>query len=310
MDLLQNSLRKMKSEILSKISELGIFVKIIDNKNIPIKDISMIKYAREYDLCYLDGPAYNLIKDKKDIFLICPIDFKEINNSISYIKVEDPKLLFYKLSYLFNPINGEIKLDQEATSIYPGTYIDKNVEIGENVRISPGVCIYPNTKIGNNVTIESGTVIGCTGLLWTWDGDEKVMLSTTGGVIIEDNCHLSANVSIVRGACSEYTQIKKGTFIAPGTAIGHGVVIGERVHIANNCTIGGSATIKADSFLGCAATISPSAVVEENCIVSSACCVTVSQILKKDGIYIGTPAKYLKRNEKSFKIKGVPYKRK
>ena len=198
--LLLNFLELMKDKVIDFIKDLNIEVSIVDNHNIPIKDISMIKYAREFDLCYVDGPAYHLIKEKKNLFLLCPLDFKEVNPNISYIKTKDPKLLFYKLSYVFNPINGYIDLDPMMNNRYPGAFIDKTVKIGKNVRILPGVTIYPNTEIGNNVVIESGSVIGCTGLLWVWDNDDKIMLSTNGKVIIGDDCHISSNVSIVRGA--------------------------------------------------------------------------------------------------------------
>ena len=150
----------MKNKVFRFIEDLNVYVEISDNKDIPIKGISMISYAREYDICYLDGPAYSLIEDKKNIFLICPLDFKEENPNISYIKTEDPKVLFYKLSYVFNPINGYIDLDPMINNKYPGTFIDKTVKIGKNVRILPGVTIYPGTHIGDNVTIRSESIIG------------------------------------------------------------------------------------------------------------------------------------------------------
>lgn len=292
----------MKAKILQKISKLGIEVKIIDPKDIPINGISMIKYAREFDICYLNGPAYHLIEDAKNIFLICPSDFNETNPNISYIKTDDPKLLFYKLSYVFNPVNGYVNIDPMINNKYPGTFIDKTVKIGENVRILPGVTIYPNVKIGNNTVIESGSVIGCTGLLWAWDGNDKVMLSTNGGVIIGNDCHISANVSIVRGACNEYTQIGDMVMIAPGTAIGHGCIIKSKVHIANNVTLSGSAVIEESCFLGSAATVQPAITMKSGSILGSGSVLTKNYDII--GVFAGIPAKKIDKD--IDQVKGVP----
>lgn len=304
--LLLNFLELMKDKVIDFIKDLNIEVSIVDNHNIPIKDISMIKYAREFDLCYVDGPAYHLIKEKKNLFLLCPLDFKEVNPNISYIKTKDPKLLFYKLSYVFNPINGYIDLDPMINNRYPGAFIDKTVKIGKNVRILPGVTIYPNTEIGNNVVIESGSVIGCTGLLWVWDNDDKIMLSTNGKVIIGDGCHISSNVSIVRGACNEETIIANGVMIAPGTAIGHGCIIEKNVHIANNVTLSGSVVIEKDCFLGSASTVQPAIHLKSGSVLGSGSVLTKSY--NKSSVFAGIPARDM--NKSPNQVKGVPVRNK
>lgn len=294
----------MKDKILSAINSIGVDVIIIDKKDIPIKNISMVKYAKDYDLCYLDSPAYNLIKDKENIFLICPLDFEEKNLNISYIKTEDPKLLFYKLSYVFNPINGYLNIDTTLSDKYPGAFIDETVKIGKNVRILPGAIIYPGTHIEDNVIIESGSVIGCTGLLWAWDGNEKIMLSTNGGVRIGEGCHISANVSVVRGACNEFTSIGKRVMIAPGTAIGHGCIIENNVHIANNVTLAGSCVIEENCFLGSASTIQPAIELKKGSVLGSGAVLTKSY--KSSGVFAGIPARKIEKDTNS--VKGVPKK--
>jgi len=304
MEVLQNSLSTMKSKVFDKIKELGTIVKIVDHNDIPIKRMSMIGFAEEYDICYLDGPAYHLIKDKKNIFLICPIDFKEVNPSISYIKTEDPKLLFYLLSYVFNPSNGDFDIDVKITNKYPGAIIDKRCKIGNNVNILPGAIIYKNTIIEDDVTIESGTIVGCTGLLWTYDtkNDKKVMLSTNGGVIIKKESYISANVSIVRGACNENTIIGEGTMIAPSTAIGHGCVIGKNVHIANNVTLSGSVHIEDECFLGSACVVQPAIKLKKGSVLGSGAILTKSY--NESGVFSGIPAK--NTGKLPNEVKGIP----
>lgn len=294
----------MKSKVFQKIQELEIDVHIVDPLDIPIKRISMIGFADEFDICYLDGPAYHLIKDKKNIFLVCPSSFEETNDNISYIKTEDPKLLFYLLSYVFNLSGGKFNLDISQIDKYPCTYIDSRAIIGNNVTILPGAIIYANTIIEDDVAIESGTIIGCGGLLWTYDfkNDKKVMMSTNGGVIIKKGVYISANVSIVRGACNENTIIGEGTMIAPGTAIGHGCVIGRNVHIANNVTLSGSVHIEDDCFLGSASVVQPAIKLRKGSILGSGAILT--KTYDESGVFSGIPAKNTGKNPNE--VNGVP----
>jgi UDP-3-O-[3-hydroxymyristoyl] glucosamine N-acyltransferase len=297
----------MKNKVFNKIKELGITAEIIDHNDISINRMSMIGFADEYDICYLDGPAYHLIEGKKNIFLVCPNYFEEVNTNISYIKTEDPKLLFYLLSYVFNPGNGDFDIDTLITDKYPGAIIDKRCKIGKNVNILPGAIIYKNTIIEDDVTIESGTIVGCTGLLWTYDtkDDKKIMLSTNGGVIIKRGSYISANVSIVRGACNENTIIGEGTMIAPSTAIGHGCVIGSNVHIANNVTLSGSVHIEDNCFLGSACVVQPAIKLKEGSVLGSGAILTKSY--DETGVFAGIPAKNTGKNPNE--VKGVPKKR-
>lgn len=267
----------------------------------------MIGFADEFDICYLDGPAYHLIKDKKNLFLICPTEFEETNNNISYIKTDDPKLLFYLLSYVFNSNGEKFSLDVSYTDKYLGTYIDSRAIIGNNVTILPGAIIYANTIIEDDVTIESGTIIGCGGLLWTYDfkNDKKVMMSTNGGVIVKKGAYISANVSIVRGACNENTIIGEGTMIAPSTAIGHGCVIGRNVHIANNVTLSGSVHIEDDCFLGSASVVQPAIKLKKGSVLGSGAILT--KTYNDTGVFSGIPAKNTGKNPND--VKGVPKRR-
>tara|TARA_R110001592_G_scaffold45806_1_gene146203 strand:- start:386 stop:1264 length:879 start_codon:yes stop_codon:yes gene_type:complete len=292
----------MKNKVLKYIKELEYEYKL-SGINVPISDISLIHFARENDLCYLDANVPRLVKDKQNITLICPFDFDESNTNISYIKVKDPKLVFYYVSHLFGD-NKTFKIDKELSKKYPGATIGINCKIGNNVAIQPGVIIRSNTIIGNNTTIESGSVIGSTGLLWTWDKDKKVMLTLTGGTEIGKNCYICCNVSIVRGSCNEMTYIGDGTMIAPGSAIGHGCIIGKNTHIANNVTLSGAVTIGENCFFGSGCTVQPAIKILNNTVLGSGAILTKDT--EKSGVYVGIPAKWIK--ERNNNLKGLPKK--
>jgi len=299
--------RKIRHNIIQGIEDLGYEYELSGLLNIQIDNISLIFYAREYDLCYIDADVPHLVKGKKNITLLCPLDFTENNPEISYIKVKYPKLVFYYASHLFGN-NRIFEIDPNMSEKYPGAIIGKNCKIGNDVNIQAGAIIRNNTIIGDGTTIETGTVIGSTGLLWVWDNErsKKVMLTTTGGTEIGKNCYICSNVSIVRGSCNEITMIKDGVMIAPGTAVGHGCTIGKNTHIANNCTLGGSVIIGEKCFLGCAATISPNAIVGNNVVVASGACIIPNDKVGDDVIVAGIPAITKKKNLKNTNLKGIP----
>ena len=170
----------MKNHIIQYIKNLGYDYKLSGKLNNCIDDISLIYYVRDNDLCYLDANVPHLVKDKKNITLLCPFDFDESNSNISYIKVKDPKLVFYYVSHLFGN-NKTFEIDKSLSNKYPGVTIGTNCKIGNDVNIQPGVIIRSNTIINDGTTIESGSVIGSTGLLWIWDTErkKKVMLTLT-----------------------------------------------------------------------------------------------------------------------------------
>ena len=293
----------MKNKILQHIKDLG-FGYILKGKNdVPINDISLIYYVRENDICYLDANVPHLVKDKKNLTLVCTEDFDEGNTDISYIKVKDPKLVFYYISHLFGN-NKTFEVDKDLTEKYPGAIIGKNCTIGNDVNIQAGVIVRNNTTIGDGTTIESGSVIGSTGLLWTWDKDrgKKVMLTLTGGTVIGQDCYICSNVSIVRGSCNEMTIIGDGVMIAPGTAIGHGCSVGKNTHIANNVTLSGAVMVGENCFFGSGCTVQPACKLLDEVVLGS------GAILTKDattpGVYVGIPAKWIK--ERNNELRGLP----
>ena len=293
----------MKHNVIQHIKDLGYEYELSGSTDISIDGISLIYYVRENDLCYLDGNVPHLVADKKNITLLCPFDFTESNPHITYIKVKDPKLVFYYISHLFGN-NKNFEIDSSLSKKYPGAIIGKDCNIGTDVNIQPGVIIRSNTTIGDGTTIESGSVIGSTGLLWVWDVErrKKVMLTLTGGTSIGKNCYICSNVSVVRGSCNEMTVIEDGVMIAPGTALGHGCKVGENTHIANNVTLSGAVTVGKNCFLGSGCTVQPACKVLDNVVIGSGGILTKST--DKPGVYVGIPAKWIKEREKN--LKGLP----
>jgi len=309
----------MESELYKLEQQRATFSvkEIIDFLN--SKDIKTIFEGNEEQiivgLSHAEKPENNTIiyseYDKIDFKNNVLISAKQ--KGINIIHAEDPKLAFYYLSHLFykneiisNKPQNERNLYENCVignnSFIGDCVIGRNVVIGHNTVIEDGVTIGDNTVIGNNCSI------GCFGLSWTWDKQEKVFLYAVGKTIIGNNCKISSNVKIVRGVFSKSTILGNSVFIAPGSAIGHGASLKNNVHIANNCSIGGSAIISENCFLGCSSTVSTYAFVGKNTILASSCCTKSNQILDENSVYLGIPATKYKNIENKYSLKGVPKK--
>ncbi|MBU3660470.1 MAG: hypothetical protein FGM14_11395 [Flavobacteriales bacterium] len=231
------------------------------------------------------------------------------------IIVSNPQLVHYKLcSLVTKPVIYEIAA---STKINQNALLAKNISIGENcvlgeciieegVVIKHNVVIEDNVWIKKNTFIDSNSVIGAGGLAWIWDNEgNRVIQPQIGGVVIEENCVLATDITVVRGSLSENTIIGKGTIISHGTKIGHGVQIEEEVHMANNVSIAGNAFIGKRCFLGSACVISSGVKIAENIIVGAGAVVNKS-INEEYVTLAGVPAKVIARNNFETKPSGAP----
>ena len=279
--------------------------------------LSILPNAEPGSITYYTGHDPAHCQHLSGCDLICNIGFDPGLHDINLIQVEDPQLHFYRLSIQYAEdyidqenlelVNGSyIHLDAKihpSVEIHPGCTIGR-VTIDEGCVIHPGCMIYSKTSIGKNTYIEANTVIGAAGMMWVWDGDEKVFLEQLGSVRIGNNCRIGSNITIVRGSANEVTEIGDGVCMAHGTKIGHGCQIGSNVHFANNVSLGGSVSIADRSFLGCGSTVSPRCRIEAEIILGAGACLTNST--QQPGVYVGIPAKWIKPISRSHS--GVPIK--
>jgi len=224
-----------------------------------------------------------------------------LDNSNSFLIVNEPQLAYYKLSCICFRNNETYGIHSTAI-IHPEAVIDSDVYIGpysiigkciinRGTRIQPHVVLYDHSILGENVTVEAGSYIGATGVAWIWDKNgDRVVQPQIGGVIIGNNCFIGTDVTIARGSLNEYTEINHHTLIAHGTKIGHGVRVGAYCHFANNVTIAGSAIIGNKCFLGAAAVVSSNIRLAEDIIVGAGA-VVVNHFDEKSIVLAGVPAK-------------------
>jgi UDP-3-O-[3-hydroxymyristoyl] glucosamine N-acyltransferase len=266
-------------------------------------------------LCYYVGEDAGQLADIRDSIIICKPDLNvqsSMNNT--FIFAEHPQFVFYCVSTLFEEgpdagIHESAMISKKAQigagiSVGPFCIIDE-CRIGDRVIIESGVRIHKGTVIGNDVQVQSNTVIGATGIMWTWDSHgNKVACAQTGGVIIEDNVIIGSNITIVRGTYpNKPTFVGEGTMISHGTMIGHGVVIGLRNHFANNVSLAGTVSTGNNCFFGSSAVVRPHISIAADTIIGAGA-VVVKNVLEEGQVLAGNPARPMSKNEK--KPSGVP----
>lgn len=240
---------------------------------------------------------------------------KYIPTSNVLIIVSNPQLVHYKLCSLAQ--DEKVYAISSSAKISLNAMIASNVFIGEHCvigdcTIEEGVVIKHNVVIEDNVTIkknsfiDSNSVIGAAGLAWIWDEHgERVIQPQLGGVLIEENCCLATDITVVRGSLSENTLIGKGSVIAHGTKIGHGAQILREVHMANNVSIAGNAVVGERCFLGSASVVSSNVKIAANCIIGAGAVVNRNN-LDEFCTLAGVPATVIKKDNFNSKPNGAP----
>ncbi|MDF0644085.1 MAG: UDP-3-O-(3-hydroxymyristoyl)glucosamine N-acyltransferase [Nitrospira sp.] len=134
-------------------------------------------------------------------------------------------------------------------TLYPGVFIGAGSTIGDGSLIYPNVVIREGCTIGKRVIIHSGTVIGSDGFGYVQHEGRHHKIPQLGGVTIEDDVELGANVSIDRATLGQ-TLIRKGTKVDNLVQIAHNVTIGEHAILVAQVGIAGSSTIGRHVMIG------------------------------------------------------------
>ena len=255
---------------------------VVGNPQVEVDTLSKIEEGKEGSLTFLSNPKYTpYLYTTNASIAIVDKDFKpEKPVSATLIKVENAYQAFSKLLAYYNQvklhkvgietpnfIDKTVELGEEVyigaftyigknvvignrVKIYPNSYIGDNVKIDEDTTLFSGVKLYSETQIGKNCTINSGVVIGCDGFGFT--PNEKGVFSAVpqiGNVIIEDNVDIGASTTIDRATLGA-TIIRKGVKLDNQIQVAHNVEIGENTVIASQTGIAGSTKIGKNCMIG------------------------------------------------------------
>lgn len=132
--------------------------------------------------------------------------------------------------------------------LHPGVVIGEGVEIGEDCVLFPNVVLYPGTRIGRRVRIHAGSVIGGDGFRYHPTAAGLLKVPHVGGVIVEDDAEIGANVCIDRGMLGD-TRIGRGAKIDNLVQIGHNCEIGAYAILVSQVGLSGSVNVGSGAIL-------------------------------------------------------------
>ncbi len=309
----------MSNLFFIKINELGL--DISDSKNITISNVSSINNPENNSLMFIkeDKDLYfESIKNIKDSLILVPektkyLDNIEMNNII--YRVNSPREKFAKiLNYILNQTNknkdyknhekniiiGEnVKIDKTAF-IEPFVFIDHNCIIGENCVIRSGARLGKNVELKKNTVIRQNAVVGGQGfgIERTLSG-ETIRIPHVGGVILGEHVEIGALTTVCSGT------------IDP-TIIEDYVKIDDHVHVAHNCFIKKGTIITAASEISGSVTMGKSCWIGPNCSIMNGVSIgnrvtiglgaVVTKSIKENEVVAGNPATSIEEIKKIRQI--------
>ena len=298
-----------------KLRELAGLIggRIAGDPDVEISGVSGIENAKEGDITFLLGD-----KEITSLAASALIVKEEIRGlTTSMLVADNPQFTFARALEVFyvkpySPsgisdkavIGSNVKMGDDV-SIHPNTYISNNVQLGSRVTVSPGVFLgegvivgddsflYPNVtirenvKIGGKVIVHSGAVIGSDGFGYVPEKGKNYKIPQVGGVIIEDEVEIGANVCIDRATVGN-TIIGCGTKIDNLAQIAHNVKIGRNCIIVAQVGIGGSVEIGDRVILAGQVGVKDHVKIGSGAIVAAKS--GVSGNIPDGQVYSGTPA--------------------
>jgi UDP-3-O-[3-hydroxymyristoyl] glucosamine N-acyltransferase len=173
-------------------------------------------------------------------------------------------------------------------TLYPGVFIGSDSTVGDDTVLHPNVVVREGCTIGARVVAHSGTVIGADGFGYVQDRGRNVKIPQLGGVLIEDDVELGANVTIDRATYHpDQTVIRQGTKVDNLVQIAHNVTIGEHSIVVAQVGIAGSTLIGHHVMIGGQAGLADHLVIGDQVMIAARA--GVNRSLESNQIVSGAP---------------------
>ena len=148
----------------------------------------------------------------------------------------------------FVTLGDRVTIGNRVT-LYPGVFVGSDSTIGDDCVLYPNVVVREGCSLGARVIVHSGTVIGADGFGYVQHQGRHHKIPQLGGVVIEDDVELGANVTVDRATFGR-TLVKQGTKVDNLVQIAHNVTVGEHCILVAQVGIGGSTTIGHHVMIG------------------------------------------------------------
>jgi UDP-3-O-[3-hydroxymyristoyl] glucosamine N-acyltransferase len=198
----------------------------------------------------------------------------------------------------FVTLGDRVKIGSRVT-LYPGVFVGADSKIGDDCVLYPNVVVREGCSLGARVVIHSGTVIGADGFGYVPYQGRHRKIPQLGGVVIEDDVELGANVTVDRATLG-ITRIKQGTKVDNLVQIAHNVTVGEHCILVAQVGIAGSTTIGHHVVIGGQAGLSDHIEIGDQVMIAAKS--GVHRSVESNQIVGGSPA--LPR-DRALRVQGV-----
>jgi UDP-3-O-[3-hydroxymyristoyl] glucosamine N-acyltransferase len=253
-----------------------IHAEVFGDRSFPIKGVSSFDDASPHHITFASDTKFlTKLSQTHAGAVIVPLSYTvadTISRPVNLLKVENPKVAFFKIVSLFHPekeihpgihpsanvghrvtigkntvigpnvVIGDNVLIGDNVQVMPGVYIGDEVILGDNTIIKPNVTVIEKSRIGKNVIIHSGTVIGSDGFGFTPISNTHEKIIHTGYVNIGNNVEIGACNTIDRGTLG-MTILENGVKTDNLVHIAHNVKIRENTLVVAQVGIAGSTTV-------------------------------------------------------------------
>lgn len=182
-------------------------------------------------------------------------------------------------------LGDRVRIGARVT-LYPGVFIGNDTTIGDDTLLYPNVVVREGCTIGARVIIHSGTVIGSDGFGYVQDQGRHYKIPQLGGVTIEDDVELGANVTVDRATLGQ-TLIRQGTKVDNLVQIAHNVTIGAHSIIVSQVGIAGSTRVGHHVMIGGQAGLADHLVIGDQVMIAARA--GVNRNLEPNQIVSGAP---------------------
>jgi UDP-3-O-[3-hydroxymyristoyl] glucosamine N-acyltransferase len=264
-------MRAPRELTLSAVAEL-VGARLVGDGALPVRGVAPLSEAEGDEVAFLANPRYR--KDLEQTRAAAVLVAEPVEGAASaQLVVADPYAAYARLMrHLFERprkaagVSPDARVDPGArlgaepdvaafvtvgpgtvigdrATLHPGVRIEADCVLGDDVTLHPNVVVREGCRIGNRVTVHAGTVIGADGFGYATEGGEHKKIPHVGGVVLEDDVELGANVTIDRAVLGD-------TVVGAGTKIDNLVQVGHNVRLGRGCLIVSQVGISGSTVLG------------------------------------------------------------
>lgn len=251
------------------------------------------------------------------------------DESVALIEVENPSQAFAKVVKQFvserrkltpgiDPgahISEGVTMNPDKVSIKAGAVIESGANIGDGTEIGSGVVVCSGVSIGrdclihanvtiredcivgNRVILQPGCVIGSDGYGYEFIDGKHEKVDQVGIVILEDDVEIGANATVDRARFGK-TVIGEGSKIDNLVQIAHNVTIGKHCLVVAQSGIAGSSSLGDNVTVAAQVGIAGHIKIHDRAVLAAKA--GVLKDLKSDAVYMGTPARPIREEQKKL----------